>query len=186
MKGDSKSCMSLCALIWSHPIGTLTEAKTRSKSDWIWTCTSTSWCAQPPTHGWREVRHYASTCWWSDRTRTTNGCMLSNELDRGAISVHPHATKASVRLSKMSPLSTWTPSWTTKLGISSSPSTITSMSNSWSHHNGLSVSDVLHGLLKPFCLTWVHVHCNVTSCQMEVQVSIVECNSHRVVGESWG
>ncbi|MCY6488201.1 hypothetical protein, partial [Actinobacillus pleuropneumoniae] len=31
--------------------------------------------------------------------------------------------------------------------------TITSMSKSWSHHNGLSVNDVLYGLLKPCCLT---------------------------------
>jgi len=30
--------------------------------------------------------------------------------------------------------------------------TIISMSKSWSHHNELSISDVLQGLLKPCCL----------------------------------
>jgi len=64
--------------------------------------------------------------------------------------------------------------------------TIISMSKSWSHHNRPSVSDVLHGLLKPFCITWAHVHCNVMLCQVEFQVSIVGCNSHRVDEESWG
>jgi len=61
-------------------------------------------------------------------------------------------------------------------------STITSRSKSWSHHSRPSINDVLHGLLKPCCLTWVHVHRNVESCQ----VSIVGCNSHRVGEESWG
>ena len=111
-------------------------------------------------------------------------CMLSDKLDIGAISVHPDVMKARVHFSMMSPLSSRTPSWTTKLGINSSPSTITNMSKSWSHHNGLNVSDVLHDFLKRFCLTWAHVHCNVTSFQVEVQVSIVECNSHRVVEDS--
>jgi len=110
--------------------------------------------------------------------------MLLDELDRGAILVQLDATKARVRFSKMSPLSAWKPSWMTKLGISSPPSTIKRMSKSWSHHNNLSVSDVVLGLLKPFCLTWAHVHCNVTSCQVEFQVSTIECNGHRVVEES--
>jgi len=61
--------------------------------------------------------------------------------------------------------------------------TITSMSNNLSHQNGPSVSDVLHGLLKPFCLTWLHVHCNVTSCQVEVRVSIVGCDTWWEVSE---
>ena len=113
-------------------------------------------------------------------------CMLSDELYRGVISVHPDATEARFRFCKMSPLSVRTPSRTTKLGIISPPWTITWISKSWSHHNGLSVNDVLHGLLKPFCLTWAHVHYNVTPCQVEVQVSIVECNSHRVLEDSRG
>jgi len=106
--------------------------------------------------------------------------MLSDELDGGAILVYPNAMEARVHFNKMSALSAQTPSWMTKCVISSPPSTITRMSKSWSHHNSLGVSDVLHGLLKPYCLTWVHVHCNVTSCQLEVQVSIVGCNNHRV------
>ena len=64
--------------------------------------------------------------------------------------------------------------------------TITSMSKTWSHHNGPSVSDVLHGFLKPLCLTWAHVHFNVMSCQVKVQVSIVGCNSHKVNEELLG
>lgn len=92
--------------------------------------------------------------------------MLSDELDEGAILVYPDAMEARVRFNKMSPLSAQTPSRMTKLGISSPPSTITRMSKIWSHHNGLSLSDVLHGFLKPFCLTWVHVHDNITSCQV--------------------
>ncbi len=46
-------------------------------------------------------------------------CMLSDELDREAISVYPDAMEARVRFSKMSPLIARTPSRTTKLGISS-------------------------------------------------------------------
>ena len=98
-------------------------------------------------------------------TPRTSMCMLSDELDGGAISVYPDETEVRVRFSKMSPLSAWTPSWMMKLGINSPPSTITRMSNIWSHHNGPSVSDVFHGLLKLFCLIGVHVHCNVMSCQ---------------------
>jgi len=117
-------------------------------------------------------------------TPKTTMHILSDDLDRGAILVHLDATKARVHFNNMSPLSAWTPSWKTNIGIISPPSTITSMSKSWSHHNVPSVSDVLHGFLKPFCLTWVHVHCNVISCQVEVQVSIVGCRSHRVYKES--
>jgi len=107
--------------------------------------------------------------------------MLPHELDRGTISVYADAMGSRVHFNKMSPLS----ALTDKVGISSPPSTITRMSKIWSHHNGLSVSDVLHGLLKPFYLTWAHMHCDVTSSQLEVQVWIVECKSHRVVEESW-
>ncbi len=130
-----------------------------------------------------QYKHYAPTGCRLDRTRRSMR-MLSDELNKGAISVHPNATKARVHFNKMSPLSARTPSQTTKLGINSSPLTIISMSKSWSRHNSLSVSDALHGLLKSFCLTWAHVHCNVTSCQVEVQVSIVECNNDRVAEES--
>ena len=62
--------------------------------------------------------------------------------------------------------------------------TITSMSKILSNQNESSVSDILHRLLKPFCLTWAHVHCNVMSCQVEVQMLIVGCNNHRVYEES--
>lgn len=110
--------------------------------------------------------------------------MLSDKLDGGAISMYPNAIDARVHFNKMSPLSAQTPSRTTKLSINSPPSTITRISKSWFHHNGLSVRDILYGFLKPFCLTWVDVHCNVTSCQVGFQVSIVECNNHRVVEES--
>ena len=91
--------------------------------------------------------------------------MLSHELDRGAQAVYPDAMEARVRFNKMSPLSTQKPSWMTKLGISSPPSTITRMSKSWSHHNGQSVSDVLHGLLKPFLshMGTCALYCNILS-----------------------
>jgi len=113
--------------------------------------------------------------------------MLSDVFNGWAISVYPDATEARVCFKKMSPLSAQTPSRMTKLGISFPPSTIIRMSKICSHHNGMSVSDVLHGLLKLFCLTWVHVHCNVACCHwVEVQVSIVGCNSHRIDEESWG
>ena len=49
---DSVACMSSCARMQSNPFSTLTKAKTRSKSNWRWTCTSASWCAWPPTHTW--------------------------------------------------------------------------------------------------------------------------------------
>lgn len=110
--------------------------------------------------------------------------MLSDKLDGGAISMDLVAIEERVHFNNISLLSAQTPSQMTKLGISSAPSTITRMSKSLSHHNGLSLSDVLHGFLKPFYLTWVHVHCNVTSCQVQVQVSMVGCNSHRVDEES--
>lgn len=105
--------------------------------------------------------------------------MLSDKLDR-AISMHSDLMKERIFFSKGSTLSAQTPTRTTKIGIISSPSTITSMSKSWPHHNGPSLSDVLQGFLKPICLTWAHVHYNVTSYQVEVQVSIVECNIHKV------
>jgi len=73
--------------------------------------------------------------------------MLVDELGREAISVHPDAMKVRVCFSKMSKLSARTPSRMTKLGISSPPSTITRMPKSLSHHNSLSVNNVLHGLL---------------------------------------
>jgi len=94
--------------------------------------------------------------------------MLSNELDRGTISMYLDAMGASVDFSRMSPLSMQTPSQTTKLDISLSPSIITRMSKSWSCHNCLSLSDSLHGLLKPILSHMgACVDCNVTSCKSE-------------------
>jgi len=84
----------------------------------------------------------------------------------------------------MSPWSTWTPSWTTKLGISSLLLIIVRMLKSWTSHGFLNHSDVFHGLLKPFCLTWLYVLFDVMSYQVEVQVLIVGCNNHRVDEES--
>lgn len=52
MQGNLAACMSLCARMQSHPFGTHTKAKTRSNSEWSWTCISRSWRAQPPTHVW--------------------------------------------------------------------------------------------------------------------------------------
>ena len=106
--------------------------------------------------------------------------MLLDELDKGAISVHSYATEASVSFRNISLLSGGTPSWMTKLRISSPPSTITRITKSGAHHNDPSVSGVLHGFLKTFCLTWVHVQivCNVLS---SVSSSVDSgCNSHRV------
>ena len=48
--------------------------------------------------------------------------MLTNKLDGGAIPMHPDAMEVRVHLSKKSPWSACTPSWMTKLGISSPPS----------------------------------------------------------------
>ena len=75
--------------------------------------------------------------------------MLLDKLDRGAISVYLNATEAEFAFSRMSPLSTWIPSQITKLGIGSPPSIIARMSKSSPYHNHLSVSDSLHGFLKP-------------------------------------
>lgn len=61
-------------------------------------------------------------------------CMLSDELYGGDIAVYPDAVEARVRFSKMSPLSAWTPSWMTKLGISSPLSTCTHVRKN-DHHN---------------------------------------------------
>jgi len=80
----------------------------------------------------------------------------------------------------MSPCSTRTPSGTTDLGISLLLLIIMKMLKSWYSNNFPSHSDVLHGFLKTFYLTWVHVHCNV----MLRQVSIVGCNSHKVDEDS--
>ena len=161
---DSVACMSLCAHMQSNPFSTLTKAKTRSKPEWSWACS------------WQLMRMTTSTH-WKISTNTMHQCvagsaapkntmrMLANELDGGAISIHPDTTEARVRLSKMSPWRAYTSSWTTKLGISFPLSTIMRMLKSWSHHNDPSVSDVFHGFLKPFSLTWVHLQivCNVFS-----------------------
>jgi len=147
MQGNSAACMSLCAHMQYHPFGTLTEEKTRSKSNWILTCISTSGCAWPPTHAWRSIQTLRismllvqlHSIWWC-------ACYQTSWRE------DPYQCtwmkwRQEFAFSRMLPLSTQTPSQTTKLGISSPPSTITRMSKSWSHHNGPSVIDVLHGFL---------------------------------------
>ena len=96
-------------------------------------------------------------------TLKTMMCMLLDELDRGARSVYPDAMEARVFFQQVSPLSARKPSWMTNLGISSPPSIIARMSKIWSYHNLPSLGDVLHGFLKPFCLTSIHVQivCNI-------------------------
>jgi len=109
--------------------------------------------------------------------------MLADELDDGVTPMHPDVMEASVRFRKISPWGACTPSRMTKLGIKSPPSPSQAC-----QRDGLTTTDqvsvMLHVFLKPFCLTCAHVHCNVTSCQVEVKVLIVGCNSHRVDEES--
>ena len=127
-------------------IGTLTEAKTKAQ---VWLglhsyfdelmCIATSADLAISAN---TMHQYAI----SPVALKTMMHMLSYDLDRGPILVYPDAMEARVH---MSSLSAQTPSQTTKLGIDSPPSIITWMSKSWYHHNYLSVSDSLHGLLKP-------------------------------------
>ena len=110
-------------------------------------------------------RHYASVCCWFNRTQEdhvhvsrrvgwkgSNQCTNCNG-DKSSLQqdVTMRCMQTIMNNQAWHQLTTFT---------------ITSMSKSWPHHNGLSVSDVLHGFLKPCCLTWVHVHCNVESCQV--------------------
>jgi len=65
--------------------------------------------------------HYALVCCRFNHTQKTLH-MLADELDEGAIPMHPDSMEARVHFSKMSSLSACTPSRTTKPGISLPPS----------------------------------------------------------------
>lgn len=173
--------MSLCTHMRSNPFSTLTKAKTRSKSKWSWTCTLESWCAWPPTHTWSSEGHYASVCRWFSHTQEYHA-HVSRRVGWRSRTNAPVATKARFVFRKISPWCACTPSWPTKLGIKPPPSPPQAC-----QRVGLTtINQVSVMSFMAFPSHWAHVHCNVTSCQVEVQVSIEWCNSHAVDEESWG
>jgi len=85
----------------------------------------------------------------SPTTLKTMMCMLSNELEKGAISVYPNATKARVFFQRDVTIECIDTIMNDQSLHQFATIDHQRMSKRWSYHNSPSVSDSLHGFLKP-------------------------------------